>query len=305
MVVDLTKLEKVLPSEASGIETDSDTVPLGPVSGHSERATLFDPLWGYISRFGQSFGFQYDDAKTYGSVATFTIVGSFTREAVFSMANPDVTDTEALTSLMNKFVDLEVVFDTAAAATKPADFTLWGTVVDDRCIALPQPFLDKTGNTVRALPVSLSIMPGRWAQEIQYRAVLREAKFPKRKVVVNGVMLDGAVVSIDLPSPILFRKKLQGCAGELIQVQNYTVLGAEVTGKMSRKQTSGDLFSQDGRNIMQSMWNDTVNVSIADGDAPGGAALLLANFDPDGGGNIDAVAEAYQDVVTVKMKAKI
>jgi hypothetical protein len=306
-VVAFEKILQVQPGEAVGIVSNSP-IPAGTTTLHPERPYLYDPTWGYVKRFGQNFGFQYDDAKAYGTMATFVIEGVFTINAESQSVEPDASwdDARRFNAMVAKYNALEQVFADAAEADAPADYAQWGTTNDPRAIPLPSPLVDKDGNAIVAHPLSLNVLPGQWTQKVEYRAVLREAKYSKRKVMVNGILLDNATVNINLPAPILFRKKLVQCAGELVQVQNYTCLEVEVSGKIPRRQSSQELVAEASRQVSQSMWADTVNVQVSDVDVVGGVPVdLFANMDVEGGNNFDAVAEQYQDVITVRMKAKL
>lgn len=302
-LVAFDKVAKVFPDEATGM-AGGFTAPLDLTVGHAERPHLYDSLWGYIAKFSQAAGFQYDQSNTYATSATFTITGAFTRNAEAGGDGSTFTDTQAFNSLFQRYQFLEAVFDGAADAIAPADYAQWGTAADPRVLPLPAPLVDKNGDPVYVLPISLTVEPGQWANKIGYRAVLREAKFAKRKVMVNSTLLDNAQININLPSPLLFRKRLVGCAGEAIQFQNYTVMEIEVSGHVPRKRTSTEPVSQYSVELAESMWLESVDVFVVDPAAAGGKVILFGNMDPDGGSGIDATGVAYEDVVTVRMKAR-
>jgi hypothetical protein len=302
MVVDIANIQKVYTSQSSSIG------PLaGPAVGtittaaHNPRTTLYDPLWGYIDKFGQSFGFQHSGAKTYSTLANFVITGTFTRDGEQLFSSTD--DTAAFNALIAKYNALEAAFENAGDQVAPEDFADWGGLDDPRCIALPQPLIGDSGKTVFGLPVQISIIPGLWPNWISYRAVLQEAKFPTQKIAVNGFLLDQATISIDLPSPILSRKRLVGCTGEIIQVLNYTCLGLQVSGKIPRPQNSGDVIANDTCALIDSIAGDDVEVQII--NQTSGPITIFTDMDPEVGGGIDATSEAFEDVVTIRMKAKV
>ena len=276
-VVSFERIRKIYPGDARTMDAaspDSGDVPLGDLelsARGSGRTTLYDDRWGYFL-FGQEIDFEFQDTDTYISSARFTIEGRFTRNAEFASREPTAGDIASFTALVARYTALQTLLEACGRADAPADLSQWGTAADPRCIALPAPLLDKSGNLVYAIPEELTAQPGQWPFEIAYRCTLREAKFPAAKLIVNNAMLDGAVVTITYPKPMMVRHSLVGCCGEVLQVKNYsateigiqgTVPAAPGSGERVGVVASGHFVGHVSREMIKALEADKVDVAVA------------------------------------------
>jgi hypothetical protein len=281
------------------------SIPAGPINDPSagDRTDLHDDLWGYFI-FGQRVRMDYSEGNTYRSVGEFTITGSFTRDKDAPLTDYP-TDEDAFNRLTTKFVALQNLFENASNAVAPADYSKWAGPDDPRTVVLPLPLFDKNKQRVYAHPVSLEILAGSWPNKVAYKVVLEEAKAPEVKCLVNGQIIDNAVIHITLPKPILYRKRLLGCAGELIQVENYEVMQVQVEGQLPQPRIGTKLLSAEAQALKESLLQPLVDIGIVRHTPTGvESETLFANYDVEDGTGIDLEAYGHALRVVVHSRAR-
>lgn len=303
MLVSFEQVAKLLPTVAAPIDQVIN-MALGPITGGGSRSTLYDPNWGYFL-FGQSLRMEYQNSRTYMDKGEFTIEGEFTINAENAIAQNVVTnDDSTFLRIVAKYEALESMFTNAGFALAPNDYSKWGTSSDARCIALPSPLVDANSNVIYAIPQSLDIQQTLWGNYIHYRAVLTEAKFPPAKVVLNGVVFDEGTISITCPQPIMSRVPLIGCAGELVQVDNYSMAEFELTGSISGIHASGHTLTDYARTLLATTMADYIDIGVVQFTTP----TTLTTQYPFGLLSLDDGCNAEVDyadqVVRVSIKAK-
>jgi hypothetical protein len=305
-IVSFEAIKKVNPGEASEIAGISGA-PVGPTTGHAERPTLYDADWGYF-KFGQSVGFTFDEDETYETAAEFTIEGAFTPEAEKAL-HPDLddaTEEEMFNALTARYAALKALLEAAKNATAPSDYAQWGTAADPRRILLPLPLVDKDGQRIATLPTSLALQPGQYPRVVEYRATLKEIKLPAAKLVINGKIIDDAVVNVTCPHPILYRHSLVGCSGEVIQVGNYTVAEYDISGTTPNPVATDDLLTDDNKTLLKELGNNQLTVGVVRLAAAGGQVVgnndLWTNLDVDEGSGADL--SLHEPVLNWAIKAK-
>jgi hypothetical protein len=247
---------------------------LGP-TGDADRPTVYDPTWGYFT-FGQRVNFTYDDEAAYQDEAQFTIEGVFTRGAEMGEDGDDlsVTDEAGFTAIVGKYRALEALLATAARAEPPAAYEQWGTEDDARCIRLPAPLVDRNGNPVFGMPVSISISATQFPLELRYQCVLREAREYPVKLSVNGHLLDQAIVNILPPEPEFARHRIVGCSGEVLQLKHYKAMEVDVSGLLPLN-TEGDPMGPAGRRVAAALESGTLDLEVVRRGAAGEVAEKL------------------------------
>lgn len=193
--------------------------------------------WGYFT-FVQSLELNYTESSVYSSNGIFVIDGAFTIDAedkldpgfIDSATGHIANEAAALTRLESRFSTLEDMFNSAAHATEPADKATWFTATDPRCITLPEPLVDASGQPIRALPVSLTLGESQMSAIVRYSAVLREGVVPTNILLVNDIPLHDARVAISPPAPIAARARALGGEGSTVQITNYSRTEVVVTG---------------------------------------------------------------------------
>lgn len=176
----------------------------------AEDHEIYDPVWGYFT-FGQSVAFEYGNgAETYTSSGEFRIKGAFTVNAEFppkpsgnleAMVPDD--DIARFDKMKLKYDFLSGLFRSAALAIPPYDHSSYGTDKDARCVKLPDIIVDEKGKNIYARPVGIRIMETQWPNLISYEAVLGEVESLRSKMTVNGVIVDGGVLSISARKPMI------------------------------------------------------------------------------------------------------
>ena len=254
-----------------------DEQPVGdldpaPAVGAAIRATAYDPVWGYFT-FGQQVGFDTDASFSYISDASFFIEGVFSANAERKLGNiaDNATEEDAFTAMASKITALETLFKDAAEAVSPTNYSLWyqSPAADPRVLYLPLPLVDRNGNRICALPASIEVRQSRWPIEISYQATLREAKRPAAKGMLNGTLVDGVTIHIDVASPILHRHRLMGVAGELINVTNYQRVRVAIEGEMTNRVNGGTMVQQSARDLVAILAGNSFSLSAAVAQADG------------------------------------
>jgi hypothetical protein len=311
-IVAFDKIGSIRPQHAGSLSGGvNGSTPVSPVLDvNSERSQIYDPLWGYFI-FGQSIEIVYGDDRTYRDTAVFTISGTFTIGAELGVHDSNTiaeSDTVRFNTLINKFKALEAALVAAANADAPINFLSWGGASDPRTVALPEPLRDKNGAEVWAFPESIDILPGRFTESLTYHVTLREAKVPAYKLRVNNTILDNATLSIQLPAPILHRTRAVACAGEILQVENYTVLECEATGSIPNPDSATDVVGPTARSLFNEIDVDgTVNLNVLrknQSDAPQQDVRIFSLMDVDAGTGFEAQVQARQTAISIRMKSR-
>lgn len=300
----------ITPDEAKSMDGSvPPTPPLGSTTD-SSRTNLYDPLWGYFT-FTQRIDFQSNPGRRYRSVAQFVIRGTFTPTAEAKKAIPSLTDEQAFDLCTKKFQAIEDQFESVTTKPAPESFADWGTQNDSRCIQLPEPLRDRWGLPVLALPVSLNVLPGRWASGISYEAVLIEAIQPARKLKLSrpsttgdgtvDVYLDNAQVSVTLPQPIIQAHRLVGCTGALLQISNYSPATYDISGSLPHIRTEPDMIGSEVQRFLSTQ-SGSITLSLDKRDKTN-ITLFGGGLDFDGG-RIDSDFNGSEDRLTVRARAK-
>lgn len=264
-IVSFDRIAKVNPANADPVNAAIGSA-LGPINNGGARTTLYDPLWGYFL-FGQKLQFNYGDSDAYVDRAEFVITGTFNRsveEAVNGAAYP--SDTASFNAICAKYQALLNVFEAAAQASEPNNYIDWGTVADLRTIQLPEPLRDKDDGNVYGLPVEIRVEKTRFPEEIKYRAVLAEAKWPQQKLLVNGQVLDRGLVTIVPPAPIVAEHRIAGAAGAILQIRNYTAADLTIAGLMPRPYIVGTGVPADVKAFVNGMIDSLATIQLAKKD---------------------------------------
>jgi hypothetical protein len=278
--------------------------PFSPIVDPGDRPGLYDPDWGYYL-FGQRVGFEYGDSRAYRTVAQFTIQGVFTITAEQAAAEATGTDDQRFATMVARYEALVNMFKAKAAATPPASIANWGTVADPRCVVLPEPLRDKDGHQIFALPGTISVEPGTWGREIKYAATLTECKPPQAKLRVNGHTLDHGVVSVSFPRPMLARTRLRGCAGEVLECQNYAVAEVTATGSLTRGASQNMPIIPGAAALLQSLEAGVATVQVERFESGAATVVdLYPNLDVDRGVGVEVDVEGLTNTVTVVAKRK-
>jgi hypothetical protein len=341
-IVDFEQILKITTDKALPISANSGA--LGPILSGGGRDTLYDPVWGYFlfaQGLRTEYGDQdtYFDGADFTIHGIFTLnaahatnntgmigesdnfgldelANNFTLadwSSGFSLSSPatgagllpsELSDDQKFNICIAEMNSLELLFRTAAKATAPTDYNDWGTATDPRCIPLPLPLLDKAGQRIYALATSFDVEPGQWGNYIRYKAILREAKFPPGKVLVNDKIIDDGVITITLPAPLLSRTPLAGCAGEVLQVRNYTKAVIEVSGTCSGPPPTGNRTIADlAHDLMTSLNADKVDIGVGRINGPTLTKdVLWPKASLDEGSGIDVNYEDQTCVVTIRAK---
>ncbi len=298
-VVSFERIKKILPSQAIGMDTPNAT-PFNVTTGHPERPTLYDPIWGYFT-FGQSIGFDYSDAETYLDVAVFTIQGVFTATAEAGNADNLPSQGVSFAALTAKYEALKAHLNAAQLASPPGEFKDFGTAQDQRLIPLPLPLVDKNNARVYVFPQSLDLAQTRFPVEIRYTATLREAKFPQGKVMLNGVMIDNGIISINAPKPIMNQHRLAGTSGAILQIHNYTPIAVEVNGTLPNPGHDGQLMTPQIDALYDSIALGGLNVVVTKRD--GTQVSLFTNISVDEDPRIDA--QIRERTATISVRGRV
>jgi len=254
-IVCFEKVNRILPEQVSPINSSG---ALGPTTDPT-RPTLFDPLWGYFV-FGQVIHCNYDEDQAYQSLAQFTITGTFTPNTLGF--DDQAGDASVFAAMAAKLNELENTLQTATQALAPRSYNEWGTASDPRCIALPKPLVDVSGDTVYGIPLSFRIEKTQFPVEIKYQAVLQEAKFPNVKLMVNDYLLDDGVVTITLPAPVFAEHEIVGASGKVLQLQHYKTMEVDVQGNMPLVE-EGRSLSSDMKALAASLYDGTMDLALA------------------------------------------
>lgn len=303
MLVPFEQITQIQPSQASAINNQISLAD-GPITSGGLRTTLYDPLWGYFI-FGQTLKMDYHDTRTYTDYGVFTIKGEFTVNAENSVAGNTVTaDDDTFSRMVLKYEALETLFENAAKAAAPVNFSDWGGPNDPRCIPLPPPLLNASGGTIYALPMEVNIEPGLWGKHIAYTATLREAKFPSAKLMLNTQFVDGGILNVICPRPIISRKSLIGCCGEIVQVLNYTMAEFEAQGTVNGMRQPNRSMTDQASDLQQQLESDFVNIGIQRVTGAGTTTVdnLWTTLSLDEGSNVDI--NYAEQVITLNVKAK-
>lgn len=258
MIANFEQIEII--SRENAREISSGGTALGPVVGGT-RLNLYDSLWGYFT-FGQSTSFSYDDTDAYQDVGSFTIDGSFTHNAEVSLGAVD-SETGRFLALSAKYDALEKFFSDKANEKAPEDYSLWGTALDPRCIALPNPLRDKDGDVIYALPESLTVSQSRYPSSINYSAVLNEARFYGSKILVNDLLVDNGSIQIEVSSPELTMHDVVAASGSIIQFKNWTNNSYSLSGTIPNNQANDGTVSEKLKDIIRESEFGRVSVKIA------------------------------------------
>lgn len=254
-VVDFEQIHRIAPAQASSVRGNSTSMG---ATTDATRSTLYDPRWGYFL-FGQSISCEYDENWAYQDLATFTVTGVFSREAE---GLSDSADEAAFNRLVAKYMALEGVFEAARTAAAPTAYPQWATADDKRCVELPAPLRDKDGKAIQAFPAGLRIEKGQYANEIRYTAVLREARQSAAKLVVNGVVLDNAEVTVTCPEPVFAHHPIVGTSGEVLQLKYYKTMEVGVSGTLPLV-AAGAAVGDDAHKIAASLDDGKMKVEAA------------------------------------------
>lgn len=303
-VVAFEQIKKVTLADALSMDLSTGVAPLDGVVDAGNRTNLYDVRWGYFL-FGQSVQFRYDEAKSYVSEGVFTIRGLFTIDAEMGQADPSVTDEAAFNKVVARYQELEDLFEDCRTQPAPDDYALWGTNMDLRCLPLPEPLRDKGGRQIYARVESISVEPGQWGRYIAYRATLREAVVPLAKVHVNGTVLDRGQIGVTLPRPMIVRHRLVGCVGEVIQVENYSVMEVDVAGALPVQPGDRPFTDRAIRllNGMEGGFAKIGTVEIASGAVKRND--IFEDYDVDSGTQTSVDLTNRETGISIKAKARI
>lgn len=234
MIANFEQIETVYRENAREISSLSSA--LGPTVGINNRSTLYDPIWGYYT-FGQSTEFVYDETDTYQDITTFTINGIFTKNAEVSLGASD-NESSVFNAISAKYQALLELFKGKADAQTPDDFADWGTFRDSRVITLPDPLRDKTGSVIYAFPEKIDVQESQYPLWLRYSANLTESRFYGARAKVNGILLDTAIMDIQVAGPQLVRHEVAAAAGSILQLHHWNNTEVSISGTIPNN--SGD-----------------------------------------------------------------
>lgn len=299
-IVSFEQIERLNREQAGPIKAGNRAQ--GPVSEGS-RASLYDPLWGYYL-FGQRVQMEYAEADVYRDNAEFTITGVFTHNAEVAKGAAPADDEEQLfNAIVAKYEALATAFDAAALAADPVDYGDWGTERDARCIVLPEPLRSSTGQRVYAHPTSITVDQTQFPTALRYTATLSEAKYNGGKLLLDGQMLDGAIIRIQPKHPVLAHKEIPAATGDVMQLKHWEAGRVQINGTVPNTRSVQSAIGPAAVALVAAAERGRVDVSLTYVDESGKAQVvpIWEELDLDEGGmGLDFEAE----VVNVSLSGR-
>ena len=186
MIVDIRKIKKSLNPRGQKV----------PVMAE------YDSLWGFYT-MSQTINYTYEESGKNGySVATVTINGYFTTNAeqgkiIYNYPNESIEKQYSF-DLFSKYKTLRDQFVIKSSKQPPKSLSDYGTIRDERCIALPSKLKDQNGDLVYMRPVSIGLVGERSPVLLQYTAILSEVKTLPCQIAIgsDSDIIEDAKISI-------------------------------------------------------------------------------------------------------------
>jgi hypothetical protein len=224
-----------------------------------------DVTWGFFT-FGQRLTTEYSEDDAYQSDAEFSIVGTFTIDTEdnntenYIVNDAVAAPTDALIALVDRYTALENLFIAAAHAEIPEDPADWFGPNDPRCIALPSPICDASGQPIYALPNRIGLAESILPHSLTYTAILKEGRPPESVALINGHVVQDAKIRITPPKPILSKHRLISGEGAVMNCINYTSTTVSVQGVLPH--LPGEAMSGRALALSQSLMTGTMKIEL-------------------------------------------